>query len=631
MQWHKTTGLLIAAAAFGGLCSVATGDTPDPVFWTYTYLDGSAVGHAHIIRMVRSGTLDWQTYEYRSPGEVALEVAARITGDESGWDAYDEGEVCILLQSIGEGDGNPSSNDVEATALFSHWCDSLPDDDNPFIDEEGECLYTPSRPQHICDRWWLTHWMSGGDDETSEWMDTFCEDLKDELDSSEAPYPSRFHFDSESPLLWDDTGAGNAFRDAFYACTQDDRWDGSYLGNSGYVYGFDALYEDTHLDDLWGDADSAGFGYVTGWDPGEDWDDEDNQPWVNWYHSTYHQAMDGAMEAACYDAIYDELGTNVFCSNFKTSCRISSDYNYLPAGAWGAEDWSNLHWQGSGDLQAPVLYGVDTAYCEQACSAGTSGHWEATIGVHRHNIDALIDTLLDESVSADVTEITPWIMAVGLTHRGITMTQDRMRELLAMLRVRKLCEFILLCYNMDPQEDWGPQVDATDQAWMYDLDSCSIVTGTPVSLQPCSNLEFASDRLSFDVDSASVFPLALATVEITFDDNPDYGIGDDPPAEADVHVMIEAVLDEGSDFDEVTFDVEIYDNDAPGWELILDGATLGKTAAVFYLFADEDDGDYINGNDEVLIRVKAYGTTYIGDEFTLSIDSVSIAGGEHEE
>jgi len=649
MQPYKTTGMLIAAAAFGGLCSLATGDTPDPVFWTQNQSQ-YAEANDHMIRVV----WEW-TYSGGGPldpADVADEVISTI--NTRGLSA---GEISIYLHGLGNGHGNPNGASCEKPALFKHWCDGLEHTQA----QSKEELWCEDIGSWKCCYWYLTPWMihgveneanggcDWGDCGTGHWMDGFVTAYAAYQSTQMSfPDPTRFHFDAECPWWMD-----NYFMYAFdcYDDEDEDRWD------SEVIYGFGS---DT-MEDIW---DDSGLDWP---DPTEDWNHEDNQPWANWWTNTFWRIMEGAMEAACYVPIHAEWsGTK--CSNWLTSCNIDSSHNYIPCGRWaGQNDWLDIHWENTADLQAPVLYPAGWDHLDSGDHT-----WDVTMELAQHNVDACIFSQTTYAPS----EITPWLMPVGATvgteylpkgtgsdecedcddtyQEGMqsydcsppsssglecddeinddyvvwyyTITEANLREMLLMLRSRDLCEFVFWGSDADDvQNGWTKTANVIDQVWMYTITDADATTGSTTDDE--DDMEFASDGLSFDVDSASVFPYQKTVVEITFDDNPDYGAGDDPPARSDVHIMIEAVLDDGSDFNEVTFDVDIYDWGS-GWDPVLSSHTLGKTEEVFYLFANGENGYYINGSDEVLVRVTASAFSASNATFTLNIDAVSIAGGE---
>jgi hypothetical protein len=520
MQWFKTTTLLIAAAAFGGLTALATGDTPDPVFWTFgkPHTNSDAWGHDHIIRAVMHGTKDDDGP--LDPEYVADRIDDMINLEGAYWnhhpdDAYEAGEICIILSGLGTGNGPPDADKAMCPALFRHWCDAL--HHHTTADPDLACE-TDTVWQDPCTFWWLTPWMTHGvendanggcdweDYGTGDWMEEFIARYRfyqvNPLRPHTNPDPTRFHFEAECP--W---GVTNHFLDAFdHLDDQNEtRWD------SEYIYGFD----DKTMEDLWDEADSQGWGNVTGWDTDGNWDDADNGPWLNWWTSTYRRAMEGAMEAACYDQVHQTWGSDLPCSNYVTSCRIGSDYNYIPLGPAGALDWSDVHWEGLGDLQAPVLYGAHTNHCG-GCDPNTSPHWEATRNIYRHNIDACIQTLLDLDPPGHPEEITPWIMNIGQENKGLTMSKPRMRETLTMLRSRKLKEFIIWNGGGPGEDDWDDLADVIDQVWMYDFDTCSLITGTQSSPEPCSNMEYARDGGDYSVNAADVGNTYKAVVQVEF-------------------------------------------------------------------------------------------------------------------
>lgn len=617
----------VAALSLGVLTASTPGDTPDPVFWTMSAPEGDADGHGNVIEMIVvscTGT-EYQGYPARSGTDVADLVCDII--DPDGGTALSAGEICILLKKLGMGDGDSTSKYVNAPALFAHWCDALPDEDNPETDSYGDCLYPDDG--EICAHWWKTPWMSNGIGEhvtpaSDGWMDAFVAQYlaRQNEEGAEIADPTRFHFDSER------SSGPNALcdssRDAFAACQLDDRWGDEYddgetvPGQGSDMYG---LFDDHDWasDPEW-DID----GYdVINFSSGSSWAAATNKPWANWYESLCWDMCDAAMEAACYTPIHNSWGTGVLCSNFKTSVRVDEDNEYHDVSWHGGSDWGFVRpWCENADTQAPPLYPPWVNHLEGSEDINIAAdRWAATMRLHRANIDALINSLTGGDTP---DEITPWLQNVGesievrrnpssIYH---TVTKDEMREMLSMLRVRQLNEFLV--WGDGSESQWDDFADVIDQVWMWDIDSATVVSGILTSFdESYDDMQYANDGESYDISSVDSSGFDIAYFDLEFDTTWAGAMEDD------FLITVEARLGSGSTATSVPMTVSIYDNDY-SWDPlgIVGNVTTGDMQA-FKVTADSLNGTYINGSDIVNLRVGCLDVN--GDQFTLEVDSVAIA------
>ncbi len=635
-MYVRSKNCTAVALALGALSFTASAidpiPIPTPVFWTWgepTIWD--PVDHlTHIIPMVKVYTVTGAAPgTYQDPDDIALDTKDLI--EELG---LETGPICILLKALGNGDAGPydagppetGNKNQNAAALFNHWCDALPDEDNEETDGQGDCRFPDDG--EICSHWWYTPWMSSGVDELEDWMvgtPGFLPTFQSYVSAEDIVPPVRFHFDTEKWPLARGTYSGMA---AFIECQNEDRWGTSgtqgetVCGYGDDMYGLFDIY-DWSSDDEW-EFDGED---VDDFDDSKGWDADENKPWVNWYQSLLFGTCDAAMEEGIYEYIWGMRTASaypwedVMVSNYLSSVRVTYPRHYTHRKSWGADDFFKLRWEGKADLQAPVFY--------QAAEEHDPGHtesvWETTMRVHRDNLDAIIGSL----GGSDASEITPWIPNISVTLEGHEVDKDDMRELLTMLRGRKVQEYIV--WQNDQvggdgvdTDDWNALKDVINQVWMYQISSASATTGT--SGDDEDDMEFASDDLSFDATSALiVLGTSRVIVDVVFDDNQDYDEAD-PPGDSSLKIRIEGLI-ESAHTDSVTFDVDIWNNeDAGSWESVLDAGDLGDTTEVFYLDVDDDNNtDFISDADEVKIRITAE-YSYLGQtSFTLKLDEVSLA------
>lgn len=639
---HRRLWICAAAAiALSVMSDRVLADTPDPVFWTFNLpLPAEDFDHEHIIMMIKPKVVDLTSpkpWPARTPEEVAIEVARRING--IGYPCvHEEGEICILLQYFGQGDGQPYYGEANtdegnlnenAPALFRHWCDGLKDDQNPAMNPSPHFLIEcPEETDDLgVDKWWITPWFNEGIAESGAWLDEFISwykvfqdpDHPDNPDKYALPDPTRFHFDTENDVK----PVGN--EKEYAELPIDSRWSDDYRGRvAGFPADLDTmseLYDQAAEDDQW----KVGGKYVKDFNPDFKWCDESNLAWTNWYNHVCYTALDAAMKEACYDRIHaDSTGWDdaVLCSNYLTSCRVDPQYTYRWVFGSSSDGWWHHHWRGSADLQAPVFYIVDSHHQRDGES-----RWAATMRVHRENLHALVHSL-DDDDSPD--EIVPWISNVGESYDDQLMEPGMAREMLVMLRSRGLREIIL--FNGDysnTEENWAAMADVVDQVWTYDLRDAVVLTGT--TNDDVETLLLADDRRTLDIEAKVIDPFTtLAVAEVTFGDNPAYDEAD-PPDDGSIRILIEGNIDSDNTAS-VGFKVEIWNNHAyPGsWRAVLADGAIGRTSEVFYLLGqddgDPDESDYISDDGQVRLRITARHISTLATPFTLKLDVVAIAG-----
>lgn len=668
----KTLITWTSSLVLAGVISGVSATTPDPVFWCWNLPLGDAASNDHFIKMITIDTnekpfVDGAYRELWVPEDAAFVAAYRIDDYD-----LDTGEIAIFLKDIGNSNGDnldpPSGYYNRQPALVSHWCDALADTNNPQVDDQGECLYDPNATLEI-DAWWITPWFSHGihsgtdapndppDSETVEcdlstlqWMvgwtenevaydgfiDEYANFYDPEQEISTPPDPTRFIFDIEKlPSTMHEAGV-----EAFLAAMDDDRWGtSSTSGEEVPGHGGDDMYT------LWSerprDVDEPSL-------VGKDWDDEDNQPFLNWYERILYRALEASFEEALFDPIADEW-SSCKASNYRTSVRIDSDYTYKHGGWAAAQDWWDVYWQGYGDMQSPVMYQVTYAHLpipEWPCSFGSYGvavYWDTSLAIHRENMTSIIKSL-DQGDSP--SEIMPWITLIGqkmnigdyeegdcdpnpdppgldfddeIGKAKYEITKDDIRRLLTMLRARTVQEFIIWNgTDANTSTNWSAMNDVFEQVWMYDVDSYTVIDGTS-SLPPNTTpLHYALED-TLEIDSEYNWPYNEVRMEVTFENLEYPGTFTD-----DFYVSVEVQVDVASTPTWVPIALSIYDYNSSSWDSV-DSQTVHEGAMSNISFTiDGDNGQYISG-DEVKIRLWSY-SGY--SSFTIDYDSVHLVETE---
>jgi len=386
------------------------------------------------------------------------------------------GDICILLQHFGMGDGDPSQQNkglVAAPALFRHWCDGV--EHRVAQDPQLRCERLSS--ENGAPEWWMTPWMDHGVRESRAWMQRFIARYRArQHQNSLIPDPSRFHFDSEWIVVpnFSSTGAVRAFS----AMQRDPRW------TEEAIFGFSGK----SIAELW---ERAGRPRL---DAGQSWYAPVNRAWSAWYAGVCLQAADAAMEASAY-ALIRQAWPQAKSSNYWTSS--SADGQGEPARLECEHsprfDWFRFPHQAFADLQAPVIY---WAYPGNESTA-ESLH-EASIRQARIKLDTCMHSFAqDEGPRLDVV---PWIELSGNVNdeyngSTLTMTSRLQYEILGVARSRGVREFILWSNDSTQKSPrhWEEFGRALQLVFASELSAVAAARGTSVDHDP-SLLDLADDR-----------------------------------------------------------------------------------------------------------------------------------------
>jgi len=582
------TAILSAAAA------AAVAATPDPVFWTTDRPQGRADGHGHIIQMVMVPTL-WPSKGFVpiNPIEAADGAIKRIRQR-----GLRSGEICILMLWLGMGDGVPGNKLQRGTALFRHWCDGLPRPPWNRTCVQGE-------PVSI-ELWWATPWMSSGVHQTRQYVADFIAEYQYNQDrrntGDPAPDPARFHFDTERRIY----AISNESVRAFQLLIHDARWESESL------FGYEGTVT---MADLWRAAEQKGV-RLPDITEGKNWAHTANRDWVNWYEGVCLTIADGAMKAACYDPIHRAWPT-ARCSNYGTSLRIDPPYINRADLDWCGWGWCDVRWQGAGDLQAVVLYPVESAHQWRGETI-----WQATMRVHRQNVDALIKSL---DGGRDPGEITPWLYNIGEAKKTKRLGPDRwathrvskadMRQMLAMLRGRGIREFLIWNDKGPTERDWDDLADVIDQVWLYDPVEHAVVLGTMERPQPVDRLKYAVDDV-LSVTAAERGANHVAAIDVGFELRPP---GRVPLLEV-LNTTVEAKLSTSSAAEAAELTISLLNWRDRKYEPVYTG-TLSASAQSIHQAAVRSGGSYVKPETgSVQVRIACTADAL----FTAEIDLVQV-------
>ncbi|MBT8487166.1 MAG: hypothetical protein KJO43_16435 [Phycisphaerae bacterium] len=419
-------------------------DAP-PLFWSWQRPLGRPARSGPIIQMVRKNT-----------ARLGPAAAADRVCDEIIERRLQTGQVAILLQNFGMGDGDPDriNGMGRAPALYQHWCDGLAHRARGRAQPCERLAAADEVPQ-----WWMTVWMKHGIAESRAYMDAFIARYRQRQASDRrVPDPTRFHFDTEGLVVPQKTASGTV--KAFDAMRRDPRW------QLEPVPGFDGR----SLETLYEEAGRPAC------DPAGSWQTPGNRRWSVWYAGVCMQAADAAMNDSAYRRIRAAWPT-CMSSNYRTSSRTDGAGDpprvIIPRGG-SSHRWFTYHHRAFGDLQAPELYWVHPSHRQAGESAVTSAVREA-----RQNVDALI-----HSFGGPHLNITPWIELVGDEYTAwntpMVVPPALNREMLAMLRRRGIREFILWSNDSTQRNasSWNAFVMLADQVWSTSLTGVEVERGT---------------------------------------------------------------------------------------------------------------------------------------------------------
>jgi hypothetical protein len=209
------------------------------------------------------------------------------------------------------------------------------------------------------------------------------------------------------------------------------------------------------MDRLYRDAGSPPY------NAGKSASDRVNRTWVEWYAQVAQQAADGALNEAAYEPIR-RAWRGCLSSNFATSARYDGKGS-PPRLDHAPNDWEiGFASYGFGDLQAPVLYWARERVQRQL--GGTL--MEASLERARRTVDANV-----MSFGGPHHDVVPWLLMIGYSGypragEG-TVTAEHMKNMLTMLKERRVQEFILWsdASTQRTERNWDQLVQVIGQLW----------------------------------------------------------------------------------------------------------------------------------------------------------------------
>jgi hypothetical protein len=504
------------------------------------------------------------------------------------------GEVAIYLDGWGYGrEDDPNPDTWCYPPLIWHWDDELEDKDVP--------------------GYWRTLWMQNGingpDHGARAWMADFISEYKRMQDEdSTLPDPSRFHFNLESglePRSDPDTVA------LFRAMMDDDRSGDSNDPEPGEgIRGWDDTLKRLYYQEFGQPYPACG--------PAEGsscWDTE-NQEWTLWYARIACQAMDAAMGEAAYSQISDQSTGWPGClsGNTRVSCRTDGQGDpprvYTFRGNGVAATWYHPYWQGSADLQSPMLYQPHSDHYlpGEDCV-------DTTLRIARANLDACIQSF----GGGHADEMAPWIPNIGWTYSDCDWSKDDARRMVAMLRAKGVGEMVIYENPEDPSDanDWSHWPSLIVQVWGTSLHEFEGDPNSPYLEQvEFSDEVYLSESASRKGRRYQTIAEAMFTTDFA---------GDGELEQLRVH--IEAKVGD-SDPSDINLAAALYDHQVRKYRDI-GSVTLDPPGekVIYHCDSKRDVSDFIEeetGNVSVRITCTA------GDDFTSSIDLIQLVGSDSE-
>ncbi len=432
-------------AALLAACCLACGaqtfaGEPAPRLWTWNPRPDAVETDPRVIPSVRVDVTELSGAQ--AAGRAADLIRHRGLGP---------GEICLILQNYGAGDGTSSDGTV---ALAYHRRDALV---APILD-----------PDHgDTDVRWRTAWMSNGINESRAWMTEFVNTYTDrQLLDPDLPSPSRFHFDTELTTAPCCGFAGLRLFDAMLS----ERVGNNRRATSEPIPGQNGL---TLLQ-----------AYAAAGSPPYDtsvrmFDSPENRAFTRWWIPLNLQAVDAAMKASTYDVIHQRWGASVRVSDYINSCRVDGidgrTYTELSTDRDLGDGWV---WSGSSDMQAPALFPVHPSRVET--ESGES-RWDATLRLQRANLAACIESF----GGGHQHDMSPWIAIPGQIQGGYRIRSEDCRRMLAMLRAFGISEVLVWSdAEYSTPETWEILQRLVRHVWSTTLDFASITRGTRAGTQP---------------------------------------------------------------------------------------------------------------------------------------------------
>lgn len=439
-------------------------------------------------------------------------------------------------------------------------------------------------------------------------------DAHNTANSDTVPYPSRFILDDENGYF---RGAGSDMIAVYDSMLSDSRSGGI---NAETLYGDLTNWTASAtpvLDDIFTAA-----GFNTGYTPWYSYSPIPNH--VNDQHqfsdyvthrSLLRATQDGATEEAIELTIHGAWPGCLWL-NYNMSGWYSSTYPQFSRGDRGSptdgtsaiRGWDHVSFNGSADMQSPVLYPVhhhhSIEYERDGSSAETlEERMKAALMFNRQQLDHAIFSF-DELTQAP-RHIVPWIptasTAMTIPGGATIVPKWHNRDVIALCKSKGVNEVLFWgdthSNTNEAKDQWEQTNDAVSQVWSYDLREIYISS----LLDTLSSTELDQARFgeehAYDLDPVVSFSggtVSTATFEVDFDvDQSLNTVGEE-------YTLILEVLDGGGPWSGAPVSVEVYNfqtGSLGAWEDLttLSGTheTLHTTSSRHVEFDDTDtDGLY---------------------------------------
>lgn len=411
-----------------------------------------------------------------------------MTGACIGWNAAeavdlrnitDSSKLWLFLAGFGKGNQPTADNMIPwdefwaaGPALIFHEGDELAC--SPMIEDVNY-------PQ-------MTIWNDCGKIEMAAWVAGFIEGYRDyqsEHPLAEVPDPGYMFFDNEVAITSQPFSYEHEVLRILHAQLNcDPRAD-------SHDYEIDGFPGKT-LVELYEDAGSPPFNYSL-----TPFQSDNNRIAIAWYEGIGNRAREAAMQEVVYGPLYDEFGA--ICSDYDSSVKLDGetavDYRdarkfYGQCGA-GAYPYAPF-WEGEGQAQGPVLYGLDPYYWNpmETYYWGTDPD-TVVLEHHRRYLTACQRSFVN---TESWDNIIPWITLPNYDipgdacfddyifgHDPDAMTPDLAAlRLMALLRGKHINKAIIWTNPAtDEEEQWIDMKEVIDWAWIADTSAYSVLIGTP--------------------------------------------------------------------------------------------------------------------------------------------------------
>lgn len=450
----------------------ASADDP-PRIWTWNLPPAGAPVHPFITPAVRMDVTD------RSGASAADAVAGQVRSRGLG-----AGDVCVILQNFGAGDGTSTP---ETVALAYHRLDAL-----------RVPIFDPDQPDE--DNRWRTAWMKHGIIESRAWMQSFCDRYASrQLDDPSLPAPARFHFDTELTTAPCCSRLGLFLFDAM----RTDPGNNENRFHREPIPGFDGLT----LAQLYAENPLPYDLTRPMFEPPV------NREFMRWWVPLNFQITDAAMKTAAYDVIHAAWPGTARCSDYIHSARYDGidgrDYFEATTDRTIGQGWV---WSGAADMQALALYAVHPNH-----RLPGEALWDAALRIHRRNLEHAIGSF----GGGHHADMSPWVQLPGQARTrgsGEFVLRHDARRLMALLRGLGIREFQVWSDSpANTAENWTALTRIIRQVWQTRAMAIRSINGEnnpPPRPDPAPLTRIDADALAVTSIGGSN---NIASVELEFD------------------------------------------------------------------------------------------------------------------